>query len=269
MVTLTFALACGKDGGTSGTDETLTGAPPTSTDGMTTHGGSDSTTEDPGFTATATESSEGSGSFTATAADSDGTGAPMILIFTATPDEITEDGSVTFLAQVVDPDGLDDIVGGLLLSEGGDATYGAFVQVSEGSFQIELDWNAIDAIEPINDSTRTFSAEFNDLAGNVATDSVELGFDCQGLVACDGVCTELGTDDDCATCGDACIGDEHCNNGDCTLQPTGCGDGMISPGEQCDGLDLQGFDCESLGLGGGVLSCDPVMCTFDTSRCTP
>jgi hypothetical protein len=43
---------------------------------------------------------------------------------------------------------------------------------------------------------------------------------------------------------------------------------MISPGEQCDGLDLQGFDCGSLGLGGGVLSCDPVTCTFDTSRCT-
>ncbi len=46
-----------------------------------------------------------------------------------------------------------------------------------------------------------------------------------------------------------------------------CGDGEVQPGEQCDGLDLQGFDCESLGLGGGELACDPVMCTFDTSGC--
>jgi hypothetical protein len=49
--------------------------------------------------------------------------------------------------------------------------------------------------------------------------------------------------------------------------PAGCGDGMISPGEQCDGSDLQGFDCNSLGLNGGTLSCDPVTCTFDTSMC--
>ncbi len=42
---------------------------------------------------------------------------------------------------------------------------------------------------------------------------------------------------------------------------------MISPGEQCDGTDLQGFSCMSLGLNGGTLSCDSVTCTFDTSMC--
>jgi hypothetical protein len=52
-----------------------------------------------------------------------------------------------------------------------------------------------------------------------------------------------------------------------TTGAAGCGDGMISPGEQCDGADLQGFDCTSLGLSGGTLSCDPVTCTFDTSMC--
>jgi hypothetical protein len=49
----------------------------------------------------------------------------------------------------------------------------------------------------------------------------------------------------------------------------GCGNGAVEPGEQCDGADLQGFDCALLGLGGGVLACDPVMCTFDTSGCMP
>ena len=47
----------------------------------------------------------------------------------------------------------------------------------------------------------------------------------------------------------------------------GCGDGVVSPGEQCDGADLQGFDCSSLGLAGGTLNCDDVTCTFDTSMC--
>jgi hypothetical protein len=48
----------------------------------------------------------------------------------------------------------------------------------------------------------------------------------------------------------------------------GCGDGVVSPGEQCDGAMLQGFDCGSLGLGAGTLGCDPVTCTFDTSMCS-
>ncbi len=52
-----------------------------------------------------------------------------------------------------------------------------------------------------------------------------------------------------------------------TGEPGGCGDGMVSPGEQCDGADLQGLDCTSLGLGTGTLGCDPMMCTFDTSMC--
>jgi hypothetical protein len=52
-----------------------------------------------------------------------------------------------------------------------------------------------------------------------------------------------------------------------TTGASGCGDGTISPGEQCDGADLQGFDCVSLGLSGGTLLCDPITCTFDTSMC--
>ncbi|MCA9709817.1 MAG: hypothetical protein KDK70_28515 [Myxococcales bacterium] len=47
-----------------------------------------------------------------------------------------------------------------------------------------------------------------------------------------------------------------------------CGNGIIDPGEQCDGSDLQGFDCSSLGLSGGTLACDGEMCTFDTSMCS-
>lgn len=47
-----------------------------------------------------------------------------------------------------------------------------------------------------------------------------------------------------------------------------CGNGVIDAGEQCDGAELQGFDCASLGLNGGTLLCDAEMCTFDTQMCS-
>lgn len=46
-----------------------------------------------------------------------------------------------------------------------------------------------------------------------------------------------------------------------------CGNGKIDANEQCDGGNLNGFTCESLGNAGGSLGCDPVTCTFDTSMC--
>ncbi len=49
-----------------------------------------------------------------------------------------------------------------------------------------------------------------------------------------------------------------------------CGNTGIDPGEQCDGLNLGGFTCETLpGLGftGGQLACG-ADCTMDTSACT-
>lgn len=48
-----------------------------------------------------------------------------------------------------------------------------------------------------------------------------------------------------------------------------CGDAVVEPGEDCDGVDLAGMTCEGLELGftGGTLVCSP-MCTFDASMCT-
>lgn len=46
-----------------------------------------------------------------------------------------------------------------------------------------------------------------------------------------------------------------------------CGDGSINvAGEQCDGIDLGGEDCTTLGFGGGTLACDG-SCALDTSSC--
>ncbi len=46
----------------------------------------------------------------------------------------------------------------------------------------------------------------------------------------------------------------------------GCGDGQIGAGEQCDGGNLNGQSCGSLGFDMGALGCT-AMCMYDTGNC--
>jgi glutathione peroxidase-family protein len=46
-----------------------------------------------------------------------------------------------------------------------------------------------------------------------------------------------------------------------------CGNGVIDGAEQCDGTELGGASCESLGLGTGTLGCT-AECGFDSAGCT-
>jgi hypothetical protein len=46
-----------------------------------------------------------------------------------------------------------------------------------------------------------------------------------------------------------------------------CGDGIIDSFEDCEGSDLGGESCVSLGYSGGSLKCDPTYCEFDDLRC--
>jgi len=47
-----------------------------------------------------------------------------------------------------------------------------------------------------------------------------------------------------------------------------CGNGIIESGEQCDGGDLGGASCSSLGYDTGSLACHAGSCTFDTAGCS-
>jgi hypothetical protein len=120
-----------------------------------------------------------------------------------------------------------------------------------------------------------------------------------GMRSCTGACTwDLcfppaescnGVDDDCDTaCDDgfmccrgaprACstlgfyAGTALCSN-DCsgfdTSTCTNCGNGTRNPGEQCDGVDLGGATCTSIGMGfgSGTLRC-AAGCVYDTSMCS-
>jgi len=51
-----------------------------------------------------------------------------------------------------------------------------------------------------------------------------------------------------------------------SMGPT-CGNGIIEPPEECDGTNLGGATCTSLGFAAGPLACDALTCQFDTSSC--
>ncbi len=56
----------------------------------------------------------------------------------------------------------------------------------------------------------------------------------------------------------------------CFFSPVGhgldCGNGVVDGQESCDGADLAGATCDSLGLGGSGLACTS-SCVYDTSAC--
>lgn len=96
--------------------------------------------------------------------------------------------------------------------------------------------------------------------------------DGDGFIDCD--------DADCwseAACQVVYCGDGTCNGSetqancpaDCGTVPALCGNGVLNSGESCDGANLNGKVCSTLGLGftGGSLSCTS-SCTFNTTACT-
>jgi hypothetical protein len=53
-----------------------------------------------------------------------------------------------------------------------------------------------------------------------------------------------------------------------TIKISVCGNNVVEGGEQCDGSNLNGASCTTLGWAGGTLSCTPA-CEFNQSACTP
>ncbi len=66
-----------------------------------------------------------------------------------------------------------------------------------------------------------------------------------------------------------CNPDCTANTSQCTSPQPFCGDGVIQPGEQCDGSNWGNItDCTDFdNFTGGALTCDPVTCLFDTTNC--
>jgi hypothetical protein len=122
-----------------------------------------------------------------------GLGVPSILSFTTNVATIEEGESVVFTAIVTHPEGIDNLIGGVLQSGGG-ASYGAFASsADEGAYQMSVSWWDTNQVNPIDldkgsDGSRPFNAVFYDVDGDSATATVDVGISCGGQVSCDGVC---------------------------------------------------------------------------------
>jgi len=88
---------------------------------------------------------------------------------------------------------------------------------------------------------------------------------CSGKsVSADPAC-DPGDPDACAE-GLTCLWSDADGGYRCVADPAGCGNGQLEVGEACDGLDLGGQSCESLGYLSGPLAC-AADCTLDTIDC--
>jgi hypothetical protein len=120
---------------------------------------------------------------------------PEIISLGTNVGTLGEGESFVVSAIVIDPDGVDDIIGGQLFTEDESAAYGSFqTAAEEGAYMLVLTFEQILAVQdglveapPV---TRTFRAEFFDQSGNSATGSVDLDLTCaaNNALLCDGGC---------------------------------------------------------------------------------
>lgn len=101
-----------------------------------------------------------------------------------------------------------------------------------------------------------------ELCGNGAVDP---GEQCDGANLNSQSCQSLGYETGVLTCTESCT----FNRVGCSGGNESCGNGQLDQGEECDGQNLDGVTCQSLGYeGGGSLACRQD-CTLDTNGCIP
>lgn len=84
---------------------------------------------------------------------------------------------------------------------------------------------------------------------------------CGANEVCDFGTHDCVCDFDSVPCGDECIWEgEPCADN--------CGNGVIDPGEACDGSNVDSYDCADFGFTGGTLGCLGDCSDFDTSSCS-
>ncbi len=185
---------------------------------------------------------------------------PRVLTINTNVDRITRGESFVISAVVTDPDGIGDVIGGVLESRRG-ASYGTFATAfEEGAYTLRLSWadlHQVDTIEFANgeDPIRELLAKFYDLAGNETVEIIEMTLHCAGFGACDSRCVDQ--DDDRSNCGGCeveCVEPQFvCTAGDC-----GCPDGR----EYCEDRNICLATCDAV-----PRDCQPAC--DQINECTP
>lgn len=201
----------------------------------------------------------------------DGAGCPEILSLTSNRAILDERSSATISAVVTDPDGVADVIGGVLLDPVSGGTYGSFNATGSGTFDITVSWNSLSparTIEFEGGVSRVVRARFFDQSGNETFDDVTLRLECSdsnvacndqcGATRCNGTCLsedQLDTVDNCGGCGIVCDASAVCEN-----DGTGfaCSGGTVV-GEPYSGSREAGVVC---GIAG---TCPDACCVSDFS----
>jgi hypothetical protein len=139
---------------------------------------------------------------------------PEILVLAANTTQLHVDETLLLTVVATDADGIDDLIGGVVLAPGG-ASYGALVTSGqEGSYELALTWAQLGAVEPIDadqsGQLRTFVVTLFDASSAEATGTVDVTLSCgdPDLGVCSGDCTNFDTSSaHCGTCGFDCADD--------------------------------------------------------------
>jgi len=130
-------------------------------------------------------------------------GGPEVQSIFASPARLENNAATVITVQLTDPDGLDDVVGGLLVAEEAGEVIRPFIQVSGGTFSVNLDWYDLDktvGVEFVSEQTYRLRAEFTDAAGHRGWSTIDVTLACD-VAACGGSCIDSEYDqDECETC---------------------------------------------------------------------
>lgn len=199
--------------GPAGSDDTATTSP-TSETGTENTGSEDTGNEDTGSAGSGSTSGStgGEDASSGTSTGAPDNGAPVILSLSVLPGTLEGAGTVVVTAVATDPDGIADLIGGVITTPDGTA-YGALASAAdEGAYEIELSWddfNQAQSIDlpPYESSSRDLHVEFFDQAGasGEGVVSVILEASVDGFAVCDGTSVSWQSDTNCGACGFSCL----------------------------------------------------------------
>jgi hypothetical protein len=173
---------------------------------------------------------------------------PRVQSFTASLSTLSDDDNATLIVVVSDPDGIDDIVGALILEPVSGATLGTLSSAgAPGTFTSIVSWNTWEDVAPIEfvrgTVQRFIRVQFSDLDGHEVTSTLAFTMTCGNAPACNSQCGAvrcLANDNQCVSTEGNPISDAQlCNicNAGCQACTTGCACFDESP--RCSG----GNDC--------------------------